>query len=201
MWLQPLILPLDTSMKSLTLFLIQRLIRKLNSAIKSPLHPPQSSGCSRPASSLSQPDPDHPGQPPWGSKVSQQLFCAGKPKTWTPNEVSQLSLRLATWESWNRFLLPLVALQWVHSQCVTKYKSRPLSYIHIWFWMFIFHAPFPDLIQPQPQYNSAGTYLQGLQQKPHNWSRLLDVASSCSITNASNAHTLLFASGIDFPVQ
>lgn len=54
---------------------------------------------------------------------------------------------------------------------------RPLSIIHNCFGMSLFCIPwhcisFPDWIL---NYNSAGTYLQGLQYKAHNWSHLLEV--------------------------
>lgn len=67
LWSQALILPLGTSVKSLTPPFLQQLIRKLKAAIKSPVHPAWSSGCTSPAPSLSQPAPDHLAQPPRGS--------------------------------------------------------------------------------------------------------------------------------------
>lgn len=98
-------------------------------------------------------------------------------------------------------------LGWLCNEYFVKYieDQTPMLRTYLVLDVLISHFAtlhfFPAGSQPQSQYNSAGTYLQGLQQKAHNRSRFLKTASSCSIKNTSNAQTLLFTSGIDFPVQ
>lgn len=85
----------------------------------------------------------------------------------------------------------IFSLQWVYCQ-IRRRPDHYLNYIS-GLGCFNFALLFPTGSLPQPQYNSTGTYLQGLQHKLHNWSRILEVASSCSRTRASNTHFYLQA--------